>query len=94
MLDSGHMIRWTLEEVARRAGVDNAHDLARRAHVHLNTAYGMWNGTAKRVDLASLDKICTVLEVKPGQLFDHEAEPAALTRPRSTRLKPAKDKSK
>ena len=92
MLDSRHMIRWTVEEVAKRAGIDNAHDLARRAHVHLNTAYAIWNGTAKRVDLVSLDKICTVLEVKPGQLFDHVAELDTLTRRRPTRLKPAKGK--
>ncbi|HYL97951.1 MAG TPA: helix-turn-helix transcriptional regulator [Blastocatellia bacterium] len=74
------MIKWTVSEVARRAGIKNARDLARLARVHLNTAYGIWNGTAKRVDLATIDRICTVLQVKPGQLFEHDAEPDAVAR--------------
>jgi len=64
--------------VAQRAGIKNARELADRAGIHLNSAYGVWNNTARMLALDTLDKLCTLLNVKPGQLFDHEAEPDML----------------
>jgi DNA-binding Xre family transcriptional regulator len=72
------MMKWTVKEVALRAGIKNARELADRAGIHLNSAYGVWNNTARMLALDTLDKLCTLLNVKPGQLFEHEAEPDKL----------------
>jgi DNA-binding Xre family transcriptional regulator len=87
------MMKWTVKEVAQRAGVKNARELADRAGIHLNSAYGVWNNTARMLALDTLDKLCTLLNVKPGQLFDHEAEPELLpqaSEPTSSRNESAK----
>jgi len=69
------MIKWVVREVAERAGFRSARELAREADIHINTAYGVWNGTATMVGLSTIDRICAVLDVKPGQLFDQHSEP-------------------
>ena len=74
-------MKWTVKEVALRAGIKNARELADRAGIHLNSAYGVWNNTARMLALDTLDKLCTLLNVKPGQLFEHEAEPDKLPQP-------------
>ena len=72
------MIRWVVREVAERAGFRNARELAARTGLPPTSVYRIWNGNATRTDLATIDKLCTALHVKPGQLFDHEAEPDRL----------------
>ena len=84
-------MKWTVKEVAQRAGIKNARELADRAGIHLNSAYGVWNNTARMLALDTLDKLCTLLNVKPGQLFDHEAEPDMLPQagaPENEAIKP------
>ena len=68
----------TVKEVAEKAGIANARQLAARAGIHLNSAYGLWNATAKRIDLTTLEKLCTLFGVVPGQLFRFEADPNVL----------------
>ena len=68
------MLRWVVREVAERAGIRNARELAAKTGLPPTSVYRIWTGKATRTDLATLDKLCTVLEVKPGQLFEHEAE--------------------
>lgn len=65
------MIKWVVRDVAERSGIRNARELARRANIHLNTAYGVWNGTLTRVGLETIDRLCTLLEVKPSQILYH-----------------------
>ena len=85
------MVKWVVREVAERAGFRSARELARESDIHLNTAYGLWNGTATMVGLSTIDRVCTVLQVKPGQLFDHDPEPEALrNRPGPRRRKRAR----
>jgi DNA-binding Xre family transcriptional regulator len=75
------MIRWVVREVAERAGIRNARELAARTGLPPTSVYRIWTGKATRTDLATIDKLCTALEVKPGQLFEHEAEPDRLPKP-------------
>lgn len=75
------MIRWVVREVAERAGIRNARELAVKTGLPPTSAYRIWTGKATRTDLATLDKLCTALEVKPGQIFEHVAEPEKLKRP-------------
>jgi DNA-binding Xre family transcriptional regulator len=90
------MIRWVVREVAERAGFRNARELADRTGLPPTSVYRIWAGKATRTDLATIDKLCAALEVKPGQLFEHEAEPDRLPKSeltRSYRRPPAKYKS-
>jgi len=70
MVEWRRMIRWTVREVAERAGIHNAHELVKRARISVSTAYQLWEGSAKRLDLATLDKLCALFEVPPGQLLE------------------------
>lgn len=79
------MIRWVVREVAERAGIRNARELAARTGLPPTSAYRIWTDKATRTDLTTIDKLCTALEVKPGQLFEHEAEPDRLPKPEPTR---------
>lgn len=71
---------WIVDEVAQRAGINNARELAARTGLPPTSVYRIWKGNARRTDLRTLDRLCTVLQVKPCQLFDHDAEPDKLPR--------------
>jgi DNA-binding Xre family transcriptional regulator len=89
------MIRWVVREVAERAGIRNARELAARTGLPPTSVYRIWTDKATRTDLTTIDKLCTALEVKPGQLFQHEAEPDRLPKSEpiaSNRRPPAKRK--
>src|SRR5215813_30371 len=91
------MIRWVVREVAQRAGFRNARELAARSGLPPTSVYRIWTDKATRTDLATIDKLCTALHVKPGQLFEHEAEPARLPQKeftRSHRQTPTKSRPK
>jgi DNA-binding Xre family transcriptional regulator len=90
------MIRWVVREVAERAGIRNARELAARTGLPPTSVYRIWADKATRTDLTTIDKLCTALEVKPGQLFEHEAEPDRLLKSelkRSHRRPPTKHKA-
>jgi putative transcriptional regulator len=38
----------------------------------VNTVSGLYHDKAKRVDLETIDKLCTFLEVTVGDLFEHK----------------------
>jgi len=48
-------------------------ELARRSGVSLVTINGIANNRTTRVDLETLDKLCEVLSVEPGELLEREA---------------------
>jgi DNA-binding Xre family transcriptional regulator len=68
------MVRWTVREVAERAGIHSANELHVKADLHLETAYGIWNGTTRRVDFSTIQKLCTLLKVPVGQLIEFVQE--------------------
>jgi DNA-binding Xre family transcriptional regulator len=91
------MIRWVVREVAERAGLRNARELAIKTGLPPTSVYRIWTGKATRTDLATIDKLCTALDVKPGQLFEHDAEPDRLPKiehPRSYRQPTTKSRPK
>lgn len=47
-------------------------ELARRSGVSLVTINAIANNRTTRVDLETLDKLCEVLEVEPGELLERE----------------------
>ena len=63
------MIKLLVKEVAEREGIRNALDLAKRSGLHYQTVYSLWRGESKQVGLATIEKLCRTLGVRPGQLF-------------------------
>lgn len=63
------MVKWFVRELAERAGIRSAHELAKRAGLYRTSVYPIWKGTAKRADLETLARLCELLEVPVGQLL-------------------------
>lgn len=83
-----------VREVAEREGIRNANELSVKTGIPLFSMYRIWDGRAKMIALETMDRLCTVLKVKPGQLFEHEAEPDLLPQPgapESQASKPRRD---
>jgi DNA-binding Xre family transcriptional regulator len=55
--------------VARQQGL-NARTLAERAGLAYNTAHGLFTGRSTRIDLETLNRLCTTLQVQPGHLLE------------------------
>ncbi|RXZ77226.1 XRE family transcriptional regulator [Paenibacillaceae bacterium] len=49
-------------------------DVVRGTGLAINTVGGLYNGTAKRVDLETLDKLCFFLGVTVGEILEHSEE--------------------
>jgi DNA-binding Xre family transcriptional regulator len=89
------MMKLIVKEVAEREGIASAYELAKRTGIQVTSTYKIWNGEAKMVGLDTLDRLCTVLGVKPGQLFQHRAEPRKVPgAPRRNSRTNTKSKSK
>ena len=80
VLDSGAMIRLRVKEVARREGFENANELSQKTGIPVRSMYRIWDGNARMIGLKTLDRLCTVLNVKPSQLLEHESEPDRINR--------------
>lgn len=48
-------------------------ELSRRSGVSAVTINGIANNKTTRVDLETLDRLCSALEVEPGELLEREA---------------------
>lgn len=59
-----------MKEVAKRAGINSAYELMQQAEIHVTTAYRLWEGTSTGLDVKTLNKLCTLFRVPPGQLLD------------------------
>jgi DNA-binding Xre family transcriptional regulator len=69
------MIKLTVKEVAQAKGFENASALAAATGIHPTSMYRIWSGKATRLDLATLDKLCDVLQVPAGLLISHVPAP-------------------
>jgi DNA-binding Xre family transcriptional regulator len=69
------MIKLVVKEAAERAGISNALELSQRAKLPYESCRRLWRGEATMVALTTLERICSLLRVPPGQLFDFEPEP-------------------
>lgn len=61
-------VRMRIGELAKQQGL-TIKALAERAGVAYNTAHALCTGRATRIDLDTLDRICTALQVEPGDIF-------------------------
>ena len=70
------MIRWRLREIAEPERW-NVKKLAEQTGLAYGSVYAIWNDTARRVDLDTLDKLATILNVAPGEFFIWDNTPIA-----------------
>ena len=69
------MVRWTVREVAERMGIRSANQLRVQAGLHAETAYKVWEGSATRVDVETINRLCNLLKVPVGMLLEHTPDP-------------------
>lgn len=65
-------IRMRIGEIARQQDL-TIKALAERAALAYNTAHALYTSRATRIDLDTLDRICTALRVTPGDLLVRDA---------------------
>lgn len=68
------MIKLTVDKLALRRGIKNAHQLQLALDVSPTLASNLWKGKMRRVDLGTLEKLCKTLRVMPGRLFEYDDE--------------------
>tara|TARA_R110000765_G_scaffold116670_1_gene209933 strand:+ start:300 stop:512 length:213 start_codon:yes stop_codon:yes gene_type:complete len=62
-------IKWNVKAVAGKRGIETQAALAEKCGIDTSTAGRIWRGSAVRVDLNTLGKICTGLGCGPGSLL-------------------------
>ena len=70
----GTMLKLAVREVAERAGVSSARNLSVKTELPYESCRRLWQGTASMVSLATLERLCRVLQVRPAQLFDYDPD--------------------
>ncbi len=92
-------MKWKVKEIAELRGFNNARALGTATGIPPMSMYQIWNGEAKRADLATLEKLCVELRVPLALLLEYEpdvveplpvgakvdAKPDAVKSPRRTR---------
>jgi putative transcriptional regulator len=66
--------------IARRRGITTITALAARTGLAYNTAHALYTGRATRIDHETLNRLCSALNVQPGDLFvyvPHASSPDA-----------------
>lgn len=70
----GAMIKLNVKEAAEREGFKNANVLSEAAGLPYETCRKLWRGEARRIDLSTIERLCDVLRLQPGQLFTYQFE--------------------
>jgi DNA-binding Xre family transcriptional regulator len=73
-------LKLMVQEIGRRQGIENAAQLAKLTGLGMTSSYQLWQGTAKRVSLKTLNTLCNKLKVHPAILFDYKPDPEEETR--------------
>lgn len=81
------MIRLVVKEIAKREGIENPNALAQATELPYETCRRLWQEKATMIGLRTIERLCDVLHVRPGQLFDYEHEPNKARRLRKSRDK-------
>lgn len=69
------MVSLVVKEVAQRAGIKSAYELAQKTEIPVRSVYRIWDGTASMLGLDTIDRLCYALQVPPAQLFDYQPTP-------------------
>jgi DNA-binding Xre family transcriptional regulator len=74
-----------IKELAKERGIENPGQLLDNVKISSHAAYQLWENTAKRLDVKTLQKLATFFDVEIGDLFTRQ-RPA----PTETRAAPRK----
>ncbi|MFP5265578.1 MAG: helix-turn-helix domain-containing protein [Blastocatellia bacterium] len=66
-----------IRELAEPVGINNPYELAKRTGMPYESCRLIWSEKTRRIDLGTIEKLCEVFGVIPGQLFKYEVEPDA-----------------
>ena len=68
------MIVSRVEAVAAAKG-KNVRQISEETGIRYNTILALFRGQGRRVDLDTIDALCRVLQVQPGELFQYVESP-------------------
>ena len=88
------MIRLTIREAAAKEGITSPRELERATGLSYATCHAVWNSEPQMVQLETLELICTLLGVRPGQLFEFESDSEKLQRRTQSKNRSVKAASK
>jgi DNA-binding Xre family transcriptional regulator len=84
-------IRFTVDEVAKREGIKTAYALAAKTKtdktktdktkLSYEAVRALWRNESKMVALATLERLCEVLNVSAGQLIEYTPDPPVEPKP-------------
>jgi len=55
----------------------NIQEVSRRSGLSYTTVFALYHGTAQRLDLTTLDKLCRALDAQVGELLEYEPDEQA-----------------
>ena len=64
------MIRLKVREVAQQRGITTIKEFAARAGLAYDTAADLWHSRMKRLDLATLERVCRTLHCRPDEVIE------------------------
>ena len=64
------MIRLKVREVAQERGITTIKAFAARAGLAYDTAADLWHGRMKRLDLATLERVCRTLQCRVEEVIE------------------------
>lgn len=63
-------IKWRVKRIAEARGM-NVSQLAEAGGMAYSSALDYWHGRARRIDLATLERICEALKCTPCDVFEY-----------------------
>jgi DNA-binding Xre family transcriptional regulator len=69
------MIKINIRPYAKARGYSNARTFADAMGASYNGSYKLWRGTIKRLDLSTIERVCYLLDITPGLMFEYFREP-------------------
>lgn len=89
-------LKLKVRKVAEDEGINTPYELSRLARLPYETCRALWNDQSNMIALKTLERLCTVLKVRPGQMFEFEPEvlpPRDDPQPKVKRGRPRKPES-
>ncbi|AGL01600.1 helix-turn-helix domain-containing protein [Desulfoscipio gibsoniae] len=71
------MIKFKLDRLLFEKGNMKIPKLQEMSGVNKNTLYAIYKGSITRVDVSVIDRICSALNVQPGDLMEYVKEESA-----------------
>lgn len=63
------MARLRVQEIAKKRGLENAHQLQLHLGITPAKASRLWNGTMDKIGLDTIEHVCLSLDCSPSDLF-------------------------